>query len=55
MLEVALEAARAAARIQRERFGSHLEVKFKSAVDLVTEKALRSELRPYIEQERVNV
>ncbi len=24
-------------------------------VDLVTEKALRSELRPYIEQERVNV
>lgn len=24
-------------------------------IDLVTEKALRSELRPYIEQERVNV
>jgi len=24
-------------------------------VDLVTEKALRTELRPYIEQERVNV
>jgi len=24
-------------------------------VDLVTEKALRAELRPYIEQERVNV
>ena len=24
-------------------------------VDLVTEKALRPELRPYIEQERVNV
>jgi len=32
-----------------------LEDLFGCPVDLVTEKALRPELRPYIEQERVNV
>ncbi|MEJ2682720.1 MAG: nucleotidyltransferase family protein [Gammaproteobacteria bacterium] len=32
-----------------------LEDLFDCPVDLVTEKALRSELRPYIEQERINV
>jgi hypothetical protein len=33
----------------------YLEDLFSCPVDLVTEKALRPELRPYIEQERVNV
>jgi len=33
----------------------YLEDMFGCPVDLVTEKALRPELRPYIEQERVNV
>lgn len=33
----------------------YLEDLFGCPVDLVTEKALREELRPYIEQERVNV
>ena len=33
----------------------YLEDLFGCPVDLVTEKALRPELRPYIEQERVNV
>ncbi len=33
----------------------YLEDLFGCPVDLVTEKALRSELRPYIEQERINV
>ena len=33
----------------------HLEDLFGYPVDLVTEKALRPELRPCIEQERVNV
>ncbi len=33
----------------------YLEDVFGCPVDLVTEKALRPELRPYIEQERVNV
>jgi predicted nucleotidyltransferase len=33
----------------------YLEDLFGCSVDLVTEKALRPELRPYIEQERVNV
>lgn len=33
----------------------YLEDLLGCAVDLVTEKALRPELRPYIEQERVNV
>ncbi len=33
----------------------HLEDLLGRPVDLVTEKALRSELRPYIEQEKVNV
>ncbi|MCG5496027.1 MULTISPECIES: nucleotidyltransferase family protein [Ectothiorhodospira] len=33
----------------------YLEDIFGCPVDLVTEKALRPELRPYIEQERVNV
>ena len=33
----------------------YLEDLFGSSVDLVTEKALRPELRPYIERERVNV
>ncbi len=32
-----------------------LEDLFGCSVDLVTEKALRPELRPYIERERVNV
>lgn len=32
-----------------------LEDLFGCPVDLVTEKALRPELRPYIEQERINV
>ena len=33
----------------------YLEDELGCAVDLVTEKAIRSELRPYIEQEAVNV
>lgn len=33
----------------------HLENLLGSSVDLVTEKALRPELRPFIEQERVDV
>lgn len=33
----------------------YLEDLFGCPVDLVTEKALRSELRPFIEQEQVNV
>lgn len=33
----------------------YLEDLFGCPVDLVTEKALRSELRPYIEQEQINV
>ena len=33
----------------------YLEDLFGCPVDLVTEKALRAELRPYIDQERVNV
>lgn len=33
----------------------YLEDLLGSSVDLVTEKALRPELRPYIERERVNV
>ncbi len=33
----------------------YLEDLLGSPVDLVTEKALRPELRPYIEQERINV
>lgn len=33
----------------------YLEDLFGRPVDLVTEKALRPELRPYIEQEQVNV
>jgi len=33
----------------------YLEDKLGRPVDLVTSKALRAELRPYIEQERVNV
>lgn len=33
----------------------YLEDLLGCSVDLVTEKALRSELRPFIEQERVNV
>ena len=33
----------------------YLEELLGCSVDLVTEKALRPELRPYIEQERVNV
>ena len=33
----------------------HLEDLFGCAVDLVTEKALRPELRPYIEKEAVHV
>ena len=33
----------------------YLEDLFGCPVDLVTEKALRTELRPYIERERVNV
>jgi uncharacterized protein len=33
----------------------YLEDLFGCPVDLVTEKALRPELRPFIEQERVNV
>lgn len=33
----------------------YLEDLFGCSVDLVTEKALRPELRPYIEQERINV
>jgi len=33
----------------------YLEDMFGCPVDLVTEKALRPELRPYIEEERVNV
>ncbi len=33
----------------------YLEDLFGRPVDLVTEKALRSELRPYIEKERINV
>lgn len=33
----------------------YLEDLFGCSVDLITEKALRPELRPYIEQERVNV
>jgi predicted nucleotidyltransferase len=33
----------------------YLEDLFGSPVDLVTEKALRAELRPYIEREQVNV
>lgn len=33
----------------------HLEDLLGRPVDLVTEKALRSELRPYIEQEKVDV
>ncbi len=33
----------------------YLEDLFGCPVDLVTEKALRTELRPYIEQERINV
>lgn len=33
----------------------YLEDLFGCSVDLVTEKALRPELRPYIERERVNV
>ena len=33
----------------------YLEDLFNCPVDLVTEKALRSELRPYIEREQVNV
>ena len=33
----------------------YLEDLFGCPVDLVTEKALRPELRPYIEQEKVNV
>ncbi len=39
------------------RFGVqfYLEDLLGGPVDLVTEKALRPELRPYIEQERVNV
>jgi hypothetical protein len=32
-----------------------LEDELGCAVDLVTEKALRSELKPYIEREAVNV
>lgn len=33
----------------------YLEDLFNCPVDLVTEKALRLELRPYIEQEQINV
>lgn len=33
----------------------YLEDRLGCPVDLVTSKALRAELRPYIEQERVNV
>jgi len=33
----------------------YLEDLFNCPVDLVTEKALRPELRPYIEQEQINV
>lgn len=33
----------------------HLEDVFGCAVDLVTDKALRSELRPFVEREAVNV
>jgi predicted nucleotidyltransferase len=33
----------------------YLEDLFGCPVDLVTEKSLRSELRPYIEQEQINV
>jgi len=33
----------------------YLEDRLQRPVDLVTEKALRPELRPYIEQEAVNV
>ena len=33
----------------------YLEDLFGCSVDLVTEKALRPELRPYIERERINV
>ena len=33
----------------------YLEDLFGCPVDLVTEKALRSDMRPYIEQERVHV
>ena len=33
----------------------YLEDLFGYPVDLITEKALRSELRPFIEQERINV
>jgi hypothetical protein len=41
----------------RQYFGLQffLEDLLKQPIDLVTEKALRHELRPYIERERINV
>ncbi len=43
MIEIAVEAARAAGKIQREYYGRPVEVRHKGAVDLVTEVDLRCE------------
>jgi len=50
---VAFEGAATSKRYFGVQF--YLEDLFGCPIDLVTEKALRPELRPYIERERVNV